>query len=227
MACGWGLERWARRRPVELSAKDAALLVTASAPPIDMVVHMHLEWGTVPEWLAGVATSGTLMTATALFVLDRRNQETLEADHLRATLDVEGEILASPSPLAMIITNHSNTTFWDVTVYRCAHVSVPGEADGLKWYRAELPYVDARTRYKWTVLPAATLVTGLHPHPRSFETFVHRGNFYVRYRRKPLRRVGRLLRRKLNEQRREFDQTHNDAVIILTYDKAEVYRDLG
>jgi len=195
--------------------------------PIATVIHMHLDWGTVPEWFAGVATSGTLVTATALFVVDRRNQETLDADHLRATLDLEGDSHASPSPLSMTITNHSNTTFWDVTVYRCAHVSVPGEASGFKWYRAELPYVDARTRYKWTVFPEATLVTGLHPHPRSFETFVHRGSFYVRYRRQPLRRVRWLSRRKLNEQCREFDQTHNDAVIVLKYDKVEIYRDLG
>lgn len=186
---------------------------------------MNVDWGSAPEWFAGVATSGTLVIATALVVLDRRNQETLEADQLRATLDLEGDNLGSPSSLAMTITNHGNTTFWDVTAYRCAHVSVPGEADGLKWYRAELPYVDARTRYKWTVFPKATLVTGQHPHPRSFETFVHRGIFYARYRRKPLRRVGRSSRRELDEQCREFDQTHNDSVIVLKHDKAEVYRD--
>ena len=187
---------------------------------------MYLDWGTVPEWFAGVATSGTLVTATALLILDRRKQETLEADHLRATLDLEGDDFALPSPLSMTITNHGNTTFWDVAVYRCAHVSVPGEANSFKWYRAELPYVDARTRYKWTVFPQATLVTGLHPHPRSFETFVHRGSFYVRYRRKQLRRVGRLSRRTLNEQCREFDETKNDALTVLKYEKATVYRDL-
>jgi len=192
---------------------------------IGTVSLMHVDWGSAPEWFAGVATSGTIAVATALVFVDRRNQETLEADQLRATLDLEGDDLASPSSLVMTITNHGSTTFWDVTVYRCADVSVPGESSGLKWYRAELPYVDARTRYKWIVLPKATLVTGLHPHPRSFETFVHRGIFYARYRRKPLRRVGWRSWRELNERCREFDQEHNDAVIVLKHDKVEIHRD--
>jgi hypothetical protein len=192
---------------------------------IGTVAPVNVDWGSAPEWFAGVATSGTLVIATVLVVLDRRKQETLEADQLRATLDLDGDDFASPSPLSMTITNHGNTTFWEVTVYRCAHVSVPGEADALKWYRAELPYVDARTRYKWTVFPEATLLTGQNPHPRSFETFVHRGIFYARYRRKPLRRVSRSSTRDLNEQRREFDQEHNDAVIVLKHDNVKICRD--
>lgn len=176
---------------------------------------MNVNWGSVPDWVAGVSTSGTLIAATALLIVDRRNREIIEADNFRATLDLEGNDYAVPSNLVMTICNFGRTTFWDVAVYRCAYVVPAGSSEGrLKWYRAQLEYVDAHTTYEWLVEKSVTLGTGRGPHHRSFETFVHRGIRYARYRRQPLKRVSHWRnRREFQHHVAEFE-THSDLTLL-------------
>lgn len=166
------------------------------------------------------------MTATAILAFDRRTRETSEADRLRATFDLEATTFTETAPLAMTVTNYGLTNFWDVRVYRCAHIKLVDGYEGLRWYCAELAYVDVHSRYTWTVEQRAQLVTGLHPHPRSFETFVHRGIQYARYRRTPLRRVNSFTRRELTRRRTEFELTHAGDLINLRYDSATVEKNL-
>ncbi len=150
---------------------------------------MSVDWGSVPDWVAGLSTSGTLITAMALLVREQRVRAAEEADNLRATLDVEGNDYSVPSDLTMTICNFGKVTFWDVRVYREAAILGPDMAPRHIWIEAALDYVDAHTTYKWTVEPSVRLATGRGPHPDSFEAFVHRGVHYVRYRRRPLQRL--------------------------------------
>ena len=171
-----------------------------------------------------MSTSGTLVVGMALIQSDRRNRATDEADNLRATLDLEGTDYSQPSDLAMTICNFGRTTFWDVRAYRCAHVvSGDGSQSGFKWYLAELDYIDANSTYKWLVEPNVTLGTNRAPHPRSFETFVHRGVRYARYRRQPLQRIGRRRNRKdFDRQVAEFEE--RDDLEVLRYGDVKVIR---
>ena len=67
------------------------------------------------------------------------------------------------------------------------------------------------------------LGTGRAPHPRSFETFVHRGIQYARYRRKPLQPIRRSRhRRELAEEIAAFEGRQD--VVRLQYEGAGVER---
>jgi hypothetical protein len=183
-----------------------------------------VNWGSIPDWIAGVGTTGTLLTGMLLFRQDRHRTATEEADNLRATLDVEGEDYSRPANLTMTICNFGRTTFWDVRVYRCAEVvDAKGENRRQIWYVAELDFVDAQSTYRWTVEHDVLLGTGRAPHPRSFESFVHRGITYARYRRKPLRPVRQAHhRRALAAEVREFEERPD--LVRLHYGEAKVER---
>lgn len=182
---------------------------------------MGVDWGSVPDWVATIATSGTLITGMALLVRERHERHTFDADNLRATLDVLGEDLSGMSPLAMTVTNHGTTSFEHVRVYRCADVLVPGDDRRLRWYRADLGYIAPRSEFQWVVLPKARLMTGLDPHPRSFEVFEHRAEPFIRYRTSPLQKLDGLhVRRRARQQREEFEVEHGEELEVLTFDKA-------
>ena len=185
---------------------------------------MGANWGSIPDWVASVSTSGTLITGMLLFRQDRRRTATQEADNLRSTLDVQGDDYAQPSDLTMTICNFGRTSFWDVRVYRCAElVNADGSERRQIWYVAELDFVDADSTYVWTVERNVLLGTGRAPHPRSFETFVHRGIKYARYRHRPLQPLRRSThRRELADAVREFEDRSD--LVRLHYGEAKVER---